>query len=97
VWGTRGTWTSLSGKIKTDSVSVTIIDHTSNPGYPAYWHARGYGLFAINPLGQEVFSKGKEKLNLKLNKNEVVTFRYRVVIREGSTLTPREIETLKSF
>ena len=33
------------------------------PGYPTYWHARGYGLFAANPLGQAVFSEGKEKLN----------------------------------
>jgi hypothetical protein len=23
------------------------------PGYPTYWHARGYGLFAANPLGNE--------------------------------------------
>ncbi len=26
-----------------------------NPGYPTYWHARGYGLFAANPLGQKIF------------------------------------------
>jgi hypothetical protein len=97
VWGTRGAWVTLSGKIKEDSVSITILDHPANPGYPAYWHARGYGLFAVNPLGQEVFSKGKEKLNLTLNKHEGVTFRYRVIIRDRSSLSMQEREVLKVF
>lgn len=84
VWGTRGKWVTLSGKIKNRPVSITIIDHPKNPGYPAYWHARGYGLFAANPLGQNIFSKGKEQLNLTLKKDESVIFRYRVVVSDGS-------------
>ena len=60
-----------------------MIDHPRNIGYPAYRHARGYGLFAINPLGRKVFSNGKESLNLTLQKNQSVTFRYRVIIASG--------------
>ena len=98
VWGTRGRWVSLRGKIKQHPVSITIIDHPKNPGYPSYWHARGYGLFAVNPLGREVFSKGKEKLNFKLSKGESVTFQYRVILHEGEELTTADIEKLvKSF
>ena len=98
VWGTRGTWVSLRGKINRQPVSITIIDHPKNAGYPTYWHARGYGLFAANPLGQDVFSKGAEKLNLALKKDEATTFRYRVVIRSGSELPVEEIGKLaKSF
>ncbi|HYG20262.1 MAG TPA: PmoA family protein [Ohtaekwangia sp.] len=98
VWGTRGRWVTLQGIIRQKPVSITIIDHPSNPGYPTYWHARGYGLFAANPLGQEVFSKGKEKLNLKINKGESVTFHYRIVIAEGKPLGPDGIAALeKSF
>jgi hypothetical protein len=98
VWGTRGRWVSLRGKIRHQPVSITIIDHPKNPGYPAYWHARGYGLFAVNPLGQEVFSKGKEKLNFKLGTGESVTFLYRVILHEGNELTSAEIEHFaKSF
>jgi hypothetical protein len=78
-------------------VSITIIDHPDNPGYPAYWHARGYGLFAVNPLGQEAFSKGKEKLNLVVKKNESVTFRYRIVIHEGQHLTADQIYAMTKF
>ncbi len=94
VWGTRARWVSLVGIIGDEIVSITIIDHPKNIGYPTYWHARGYGLFSANPLGQKVFSEGKEKLNFMLKKDESVTFRYRVVIRSGSELAASEIERL---
>ena len=98
VWGTRARWVSLVGIMGDEIVSITIIDHPKNIGYPTYWHARGYGLFSANPLGQKVFSEGKEKLNFMLKKDESVTFRYRVVIHSGTELTPDDIETLaKSF
>ena len=29
-----------------EPVSIAIFDAPGNPGYPTYWHARGYGLFA---------------------------------------------------
>jgi Methane oxygenase PmoA len=80
VWGTRARWVNLSGKFKDEDVSLAIIDHPKNVGYPTYWHARTYGLFAANPLGANVFSNGKEQTNLKLDKGQEVTFRYRVVI-----------------
>jgi len=70
----------LSGNIREEPVTITILDHPSNPGFPTYWHARGYGLFAANPLGQKVFSNGKEELNLTLAPNQGVTFRYRILI-----------------
>jgi len=91
VWGTRGRWTMLSGKVDKEAITLAILDHPSNPGFPTYWHARGYGLFAANPLGQEVFSNGKEKLNFTLEPKQSVTFRYRVLIVSGPT-TPDEIE-----
>jgi len=83
-WGTRGDWCLLYGKKQQDTLSVAIIDHPANPGYPAYWHARGYGLFAANPLGQKVFSNGRQTLNYRLEKGRSVTFRYRVVIAAGN-------------
>jgi hypothetical protein len=80
VWAKRAVWCNLTGKIKDENISVAIIDHPKNPGYPAYWHARGYGLFAVNPLGQKAFSNGKEVLNFKLKNGESTTFRYRMVV-----------------
>src|SRR5437016_7761792 len=80
VWGTRGRWCALSGHVADEPVTVVIFDHPANPGFPTYWHARGYGLFAVNPLGQKIFSDGKEELNFSLAANESVTFRYRILI-----------------
>jgi hypothetical protein len=85
MWGTRGRWARLTGKIDQEDITVTIFDHPANPGFPTYWHARGYGLFAANPLGQEVFSNGKQKLNFTLESKSWMTFRYRIVILSGKT------------
>ena len=93
VWGTRGKWMQLSGRMNGEEVSVVIIDHPSNPGYPTYWHARGYGLFAANPLGQKALSGGKEELNFVLSKGKSVTFRYRLVVYSGK-MTPSDIQKL---
>jgi len=92
VWGTRARWTMLTGKVDQESIALVIFDHPKNTGFPTYWHARGYGLFAANPLGQEVFSNGKEKLNFTLEPKQSVTFRYRLLILSGPT-TPDQVET----
>jgi hypothetical protein len=93
VWGTRGNWAMLAGKIDQESVTLAILDHPKNPGFPTYWHARGYGLFAANPLGQSVFSNGKQKLNFALEPRQSATFRHRVLILSGET-TPDDLESL---
>ncbi|MEN9684754.1 MAG: hypothetical protein RLZZ28_540 [Bacteroidota bacterium] len=82
-WGTRGNWCMMYGKKGADTISIVMIDHPKNPGYPTYWHARNYGLFSANPLGQKVFSEGKQTMNFKLSKGQSATFRYRIVIASG--------------
>jgi Methane oxygenase PmoA len=96
-WATRAKWCMLYGKKGNDTISIAIIDHPKNIGYPTYWHARGYGLFAANPLGQKIFSKGKETLNYSLKKGESVTFRYRIIINSGKQrLTTNTVEVMAS-
>ena len=91
-WGTRGRWCNLSGVVGEEPVTITIFDHPGNPGFPTYWHARGYGLFAANPLGQKIFSNGKEELNFTLSPGQSVRFRYRVLI-SSEILTPEKSES----
>ena len=93
VWATRGKWMKLSGEVNGEKVAIVIFDHPGNPGYPTYWHARGYGLFAANTLGQKVFSKGKEEMNFSIENGESATFRYRLVIFSGDP-TREEIEKM---
>ena len=94
-WGTRAEWCMLFGKKGKDSISIVIIDHPKNIGYPTFWHARGYGLFSANPLGQKIFSNGKTILNYALKKGESVTMRYRIIINSDKhSLTKKAIELL---
>jgi Methane oxygenase PmoA len=99
VWSTRAAWCKVYGKIGNDSVSITIFDHPANIGYPTFWHARGYGLFAANPLGEKIFTNGRSELNLKLKKDSTIVFRYRILIQNGpSTPSPDELNhELRSF
>jgi hypothetical protein len=96
-WGTRGRWCVLTGKIDSETISIAILDHPGNPGYPTYWHARDYGLFAANPLGQKIFSNGKETLNFALEPKQSVTFRYRILIVDGGITAERAEAEQKAF
>jgi hypothetical protein len=85
VWSTRGKWCTLSGTTADGKAeTIAIFDHTGNPGYPAYWHARGYGLFAVNPLGAHIFDPKAPALNFSIAKGESATFRYRIAILSGT-------------
>jgi hypothetical protein len=90
VWSTRGKWTMLGGTVDGEPVTVAILDHPSNVGYPTHWHARGYGLFAANPLGDQQFNEAKA-FDYTLEAGKSVTFRYRVLILGGAS-TPDRIE-----
>jgi hypothetical protein len=89
-WGTRGRWCALTGHEDGHTVTVAIFDHSGNVDYPTYWHARGYGLFAANPLGRHMFDPKQPPLNYTLEKGQSTTFRYRVVIYTHAA-TPEEL------
>jgi len=80
VWSTRGRWCALTGHDDAgDVATIAIFDHPTNPGYPTYWHARGYGLFAANPLGRHAFDAKQPPLDFTLEKGQEARFFYRVV------------------
>ena len=79
-WGTRGRWCTLTGHTGNHIVTIAMIDHPDNPGYPTYWHARGYGLFAANPMGRSIFDPKQPAFNYTLEKDQTTTFRYRVML-----------------
>ena len=96
VWGTRGRWTILTGKVGQEPITLAILDHPKNVGFPTYWMARGYGLFAANPLGQKAYSTEKKEptvreLNFTLEPKQSVTFQFRVLILSEAA-TPKDID-----
>jgi molybdenum ABC transporter molybdate-binding protein len=92
VWGTRARWVMLSGTVERERVTLAILDHPANPGFPTYWHARGYGLFAANPLGQAGFTNGKARMNFALDPGGSATFQYRILVASGAA-TPDAVES----
>lgn len=92
VWGTRGRWVMLTGVVEGEPVTLAILDHPKNPGHPTHWHARGYGLFAANPLGIAELSGGKRPaLDFVIGKGKSARFAYRFVVL-SHTARPEEIE-----
>lgn len=84
VWGEAAAWCAMTGTVQDEVVTVALLDHPYNIGYPAYWHARGYGLFALNSLARRAYDKAAEPLGLLLAIGESARFRYRVVVASGA-------------
>jgi methane monooxygenase PmoA-like len=97
VWGTRAKWMALTGTVDGENLVLAICDHPSNPGYPTYWHARGYGLFAANPFGAADFTKGKERMDFTLDAGKSVEFHHRILIVSGTGSLDRVSASCSEF
>ena len=98
VWGTRNDWVILSGIKNNVTISIAIFDNPKNPGYPAYAHARGYGLFSLNNFGQNSYDPKQEKVSYKIEKGQSVTLYHRLYVQSGSELTAEKAnEIFKEF
>ncbi len=91
VWGTRGPWMGLTGTADGNQVTLAIMDHPSNHGYPSYWHARGYGLFAVNPFGRQGYDPRQPPASFTLQPGRSMTFRHRILVVDGE-LTREQLQ-----
>ena len=83
VWGKRSNWVDYNAEVDGEKLGVAILDHPSNPHHPTYWHARDYGLFALNPFGQKAFDPRVDENQMKLAQGQKLSFRWRVIIHPG--------------
>ena len=97
VWGKRSNWVDYSGAIDGEKLGIAIFDHPSNPGHPVRWHARDYGLFALNPWGQHAFDPAAEETHTTLAAGASLHYRWRVVIHSGDTAGARVAELYREF
>ena len=84
IWGKRASWVDYYGKVADEELGVAIFDSPKSFRHPTYWHARGYGLFAVNPFGIREFTGDNNKDGswaIPLGKS--LTLRYRVFIHHG--------------
>jgi hypothetical protein len=84
IWGKRASWVDYSGIVEGHKLGIAIFDNPSNPKHPTYWHARGYGLFAVNPFGEHDFLNDKTRDgSITIAPGKSLTLRYRVLIHDG--------------
>ena len=84
IWGKRANWVDYSGTVAGEKLGIAIFDDPTNPKHPTYWHAREYGLFAVNPFGEHDFlSDPKRDGSITIPAGGSLTFRYRVLIHHG--------------
>lgn len=96
VWSKRSPWVALRADKEGEILTIVILDHPRNPNYPAWSHARGYGLFATNNLGGRAFDKKAEEVKISLTANQILVFTHKIVI--GGDLTDTEINGIaKTF
>jgi hypothetical protein len=84
IWGKRADWVDYSGVVGGERVGIAIFDYPGNIKHPTYWHARGYGLFAVNPFGEhDFYNDPKRDGSVTIPVGGSLTLRYRVLIHDG--------------
>ena len=89
VWGKRSKWVALRAVKEGEVITIVILDHPTNFNYPAWSHARGYGLFASNNIGGRAFDKNSSPIQKVLATGEQMVFKHKIII--GGDLTDAEI------
>jgi Methane oxygenase PmoA len=98
IWGKPANWVSYSGTVDGKHVTVTIFDSPKSFRHPTTWHARAYGLFAANPFGIREFTADANKDgSWTIPEGKSLTFRYRVIIREGDFPWAQINETYQQY
>ena len=89
VWGKRSKWVALRAVKEGEVITIVILDQSNNLNYPAWSHARGYGLFASNNIGGRAFDKNSTPIKKVLAAGEQMVFKHKIII--GGDLTDEEI------
>ena len=98
IWGKRANWVDYSGTVEGKKLGIAIFDNPSNPKHPTYWHARGYGLFAVNPFGEhDYYNDKKRDGSITIKPGESLTFRYRVLIHDGDASEAKVAQAYEQY
>jgi hypothetical protein len=79
-FGIPSPWIDCFGKRGEKMEGLAILQHPSNPDYPAPWFTRDYGFFSPTPM----YWPKDEKVGSVYKKGDSVTLRYRVLVHSGN-------------
>jgi hypothetical protein len=101
VWGKTSPWVAIRGAAKENDgdkdVTVAIFAHPSGLNSPPYWHARDYGLFAVNPFGRKAYDPSAPERATKLVVGDNVHVRFRLAVYSGKVTKARLDQDFSSF
>jgi Family of unknown function (DUF6807) len=84
VWGKTSPWVAIRGAVKgpdgSKDVTVAIFAHPKSLNSPPYWHARDYGLFAVNPFARKGYDPAAPERITKLAIGDSIHVRFRLVV-----------------
>lgn len=90
IWGKRADWVDYSGTVKGEPLGIAIFDNPANLRHPTTWHARDYGLFAVNPFGlHDFYHDPMRDGSYTIAPGKSLTLRYRVLIHHGEWTAPQ--------
>jgi hypothetical protein len=98
IWGQRANWVDYSGTVAGEKLGIAIFDSPSNIKHPTYWHARGYGLFAVNPFGEhDFYNDPKRDGSVTIPAGGSLTLRYRVYLHHGDAEEAKVAEGYEKY
>lgn len=98
IWGKPAEWVDYSGTINGQPVGIAIFDHPQNFRHPTTWHARGYGLFSVNPFGLRAFTQdATQDGSYTIPPGGSLTLRYRVLIHPGDDRQARIADAYRQY
>ncbi len=84
VWGKPSPWVAIRGAVTDASgpkdVTVAIFAHPKGHNSPPYWHARAYGLFAVNPFGRRGYDPTQPERITEVAVGQSLSMRFRVAV-----------------
>lgn len=87
VWGKTSEWVALRGTVTSGEgdrdVTVAMYAHPASLNSPPYWHARAYGLFAVNPFGRQGYDPSAPERITRLGPGESVRVRVRLAVYDA--------------
>jgi len=101
VWGKTSPWVAIRGTI-TDAggpkdVTVAILSHPKGHNSPPYWHARAYGLFAVNPFGRRGYDPKAPERVTEVAVGQRLNMRFRVAVYAGKVDKARLDQDYSAF